>query len=191
MSLKQPNQESEFTRQIKKFSLSAFVVITFIAYFLHERGTNAAAASPLITPAGPVAVDTPTDQTSAGQTSSNASTSPALVTATPPPVAPTVSSAPQAAGYKSGTFVGPVVDAYYGNVQVQVTIQNGKITDVKFLDYPHDRRTSQMINSQAMPWLVQEAIQAQNANVNVISGATLTSEAFANSLQAALSQAGN
>ena len=48
-----------------------------------------------------------------------------------------------------------------------------------------------MINAQAMPWLTQEAIQAQNANINIISGATLTSEAFANSLQSALSSASN
>jgi uncharacterized protein with FMN-binding domain len=46
-----------------------------------------------------------------------------------------------------------------------------------------------MINAQAMPWLTQEAIQAQSANINIISGATLTSEAFANSLQAALASA--
>ena len=48
-----------------------------------------------------------------------------------------------------------------------------------------------MINAQAMPWLTQEAIQAQSANINIISGATLTSEAFANSLQSALSSASN
>ncbi len=97
----------------------------------------------------------------------------------------------QAAAYKNGTYTGPSVNVYYGNVQVQVVIQNGKIANVTFLDYPHDRRTSQMINNQAMPWLTQEAIQAQSANVNLISGATLTSEGFANSLQAALQTAQN
>jgi uncharacterized protein with FMN-binding domain len=76
-------------------------------------------------------------------------------------------------------------------VQVQVVIQNGKIADVKFLDYPHDRRTSQEINAQAMPWLTQEVIQAQSANINAISGATLTSQAFYTSLQAALASASN
>jgi uncharacterized protein with FMN-binding domain len=179
MARRQPNQESSFIRQVKKFFLSAFVVITFLAYFLHERGTNVAAA-PATSATGTGAVNTATDPSTA-----NTSTNPSANTATNPP-APTASQPPQAAGYKNGTYNGPVTNAYYGNVQVQVVIQNGKITNVTFLDYPHDRRTSQEINSQAMPWLTQEAIQAQSANINIISGATLTSEAFANSLQAAL-----
>lgn len=187
MAHKQPSQESDFIRQVKKFFLSAFVVITFIAYFLHQRSTNAAAASPANSATVPGTVNTATNPPAA-----NTATDPnAANTATSPAAAPTASAAPQATGYKNGTFNGPVTNAYYGNVQVQVVIQNGKIVNVQFLDYPHDRRTSQMINAQAMPWLTQEAIQAQSANINIISGATLTSEAFANSLQAALSSAGN
>jgi uncharacterized protein with FMN-binding domain len=104
---------------------------------------------------------------------------------------PTVNVASPGAAFKNGTYNGPEVDAFYGLVQVQVVIQNGKISNVQFLDYPHDRRTSQRINDQVMPWLTQEAIQAQSANVDIISGATLTSEAFANSLQAALLSAKN
>jgi len=182
MARKQSNQESSFVRGIKKFFLSAFVVITFIAYFLHEKGTNVAAASPAATATTNAAVNSATSPATA-----NSATDPSAAATNPP--APTATLPPQAAGYKNGTFTGPVANAYYGNVQVQVTIQNGKIADVKFLDYPHDRRTSQEINAQAMPWLTQEAIQAQSANINIISGATLTSEAFANSLQAALTSA--
>jgi uncharacterized protein with FMN-binding domain len=187
MARKQPNQDSNFVRSIKKFFLSAFVVITFIAYFLHERTTNVA-ASPVNTTATTGAVDSaPTAPAAA-----NTATDPAAAsTATNPSLAPTATLPPQAAGFKDGTFTGPVTNAYYGNVQVQVVVQGGKITDVKFLDYPHDRRTSQEINAQAMPWLTQEAIQAQSANINIVSGATLTSEAFANSLQAALNSAAN
>jgi uncharacterized protein with FMN-binding domain len=81
------------------------------------------------------------------------------------------------------------VDAYYGNVQVQVTVNGGKITDVQFLDYPQDRGTSREINGQATPLLAQEAIAVQNANVDIISGATDTSMAFQQSLAVALSQA--
>ena len=106
------------------------------------------------------------------------------------PVPPTAT--PQNQGqYRDGVYTGPTVDAFYGLVQVQATVQGGKLTDVSFLDYPHDRRTSQMINSQAMPWLKQEAIQAQSAYINIISGATLTSQAFAQSLYTALNQAAN
>jgi uncharacterized protein with FMN-binding domain len=91
--------------------------------------------------------------------------------------------------YRDGQYTGDVTDAYYGTVQVEAIIQSGEIMDVRFLDYPHDRRTSARINAQAMPWLTTEAIQAQSANVDIISGATLTSEAFALSLQSALVQA--
>jgi uncharacterized protein with FMN-binding domain len=91
--------------------------------------------------------------------------------------------------YKDGTYTGSVADAYYGNVQVSVTITGGKITDVKFLQYPNTHSTSVYINQQVMPYLQQEAIKAQDSNVQIISGATFTSQAFIQSLSSALSQA--
>lgn len=93
--------------------------------------------------------------------------------------------------YMDGTYTGSVADAYYGNVQVQAIIQGRKLTDVVFLQYPNDRRTSQYINSQAMPQLRQESIQAQSANVSGVSGASDTSAAFRESLSNALSKANN
>lgn len=91
--------------------------------------------------------------------------------------------------YRDGEYLGDVTDAYYGNVQVKATIQSGQITDIQFLDYPRDRRTSIIINTRAMPLLISEAIQAQNADVDIISGATQTSAAFRISLRSALTQA--
>ncbi|HUC95753.1 MAG TPA: FMN-binding protein [Candidatus Saccharimonadia bacterium] len=90
--------------------------------------------------------------------------------------------------YKDGTYTGSIANAYYGNVQVAITISGSKITNVKFLQYPNTHSTSVIINQQAMPYLRQEAIQAQSSNVQLISGATFTSQAFVQSLQAALSQ---
>ncbi len=91
--------------------------------------------------------------------------------------------------FKDGTFTGPVTNAIYGNIQVQAIISGGKITDVQFLQHPSDRSRSVAINTLAMPRLTQEAIQAQSANVNVVSGATDSSQAFVQSLSAALAQA--
>ena len=88
--------------------------------------------------------------------------------------------------YKDGIYPGSVADAYYGNVQVQATVSGGKITDVTFLQYPDTHSTSISINQQAMPYLQQEAIKAQSAKVDVISGATYTSQAFVQSLSDAL-----
>lgn len=96
---------------------------------------------------------------------------------------------PSGVTYKDGSYTGSVADAYYGSVQVATTISGGKITKVNFLQYPNTHSTSVAINQQAMPYLQQEAIAAQSANVQVISGATYTSQAFAQSLDAALTQA--
>ena len=94
-----------------------------------------------------------------------------------------------ASTYKDGTYTGSAADALYGNIQVQATISGGKITNVTFLQAPNDRSRSVEINSQADPLLAQEAIAAQSANVNIVSGATDSSQAFIQSLTAALAQA--
>ncbi len=93
--------------------------------------------------------------------------------------------------YKDGSYTGDSVDAYYGNVQVEAVIKNGLITDIQFLDYPKDRSTSLRISNMAMPVLQTETIRAQSANVNIVSGATQTSEGFIRSLSSALALAKN
>ncbi len=93
------------------------------------------------------------------------------------------------AQYKDGAYTGPVVDAYYGLMQIQAIIKGGRLSSIRILKYPNDRRTSIFINRQALPMLRDEVIRAQSAQVNIISGATLSSEAFIQSLGAAMSQA--
>jgi len=92
-------------------------------------------------------------------------------------------------GYADGVYTGPAADAYYGLVQLQALIQDGRLAALKILQYPSDRRTSIRINRQALPMLRDEAISAQDANVDIISGATLTSRAFIRSLGGALKKA--
>lgn len=91
--------------------------------------------------------------------------------------------------YRDGEYTGDVADAYYGNIQVKLVISGGKILDVQFLQYPNDRGNSIEINTQAMPYLKQEAIQAQSDQVEIVSGATQTSLAFRESLKSALARA--
>lgn len=199
-----PNQSKptfNWGRMIKKFFLSSFVVFTFVAYVVHQRFTNPDSAL-VPTPTITSLIDSQTNHSSGGIAAPTAlptalPTFIAVPTATPnlaPPTAqPTVVVPPTAnlGLYKNGTYNGPLVDVFYGYVEVQVNVQNGKIANVNFLKYPSDRRTSQQINSIAMPYLQQEALQAQSANVNIISGATLTSEGFMMSLDAALKTAKN
>lgn len=106
-------------------------------------------------------------------------------TSTPKPISP-----PKKNGiYNDGGYVGSVADAYYGNLQVKAIISGGRLTDVQILDYPQDRNTSIRINARALPILKQEAIAAQSANINAVSGASATSPAFIESLTYALNQA--
>src|ERR1035437_10217611 len=96
-------------------------------------------------------------------------TTPKPTTPTPAPV-PVPKPKPIGA-FIDGTYTGVVADAYYGNIQVQAVIQNGALADVLFLQHPSDRNTSVRINNMAMPQLKSEAISAQSAYVNTISGA--------------------
>jgi uncharacterized protein with FMN-binding domain len=146
---------------MKKLALSAFVAITFVLYTLHTRQE-----------AKSTVVAAPTQAASPATRSTGAT-----------------SATPTSATYKDGSYTGSVANAYYGNIQVKAVIQGGKLTDVQFLQYPNDRANSVAINQQAMPYLKQEALQAQSAQVDVVSGATDTSEAFVQSLTTALSTA--
>jgi uncharacterized protein with FMN-binding domain len=114
------------------------------------------------------------------------SAQPGPATSTPSTDAPSTTAPP--AG-RSGRFTGPVVDTRFGPVQVQVVLQNGRVADVRALQTPTDRARSAYISSHAAPILRQEALDAQSANIDVVSGATYTSEGYAQSLQAALDAA--
>lgn len=85
-----------------------------------------------------------------------------------------------------GTFAGAVEQTPYGDVQVSVTINRGKITEVRALKLTDDGGRSVQISNRAAPMLRSEVLGAQSANVDSISGATYTSEGYLTSLQAAL-----
>ncbi|GGV32240.1 hypothetical protein GCM10010495_56260 [Kitasatospora herbaricolor] len=87
------------------------------------------------------------------------------------------------------TVTGTAADTRFGPVQVKVTLDGTKITKVEAIQYPtHDRR-DQEINSYAVPLLNQEAVDAQSADIDVVSGATFTSQGYTTSLQSALDRA--
>jgi len=81
---------------------------------------------------------------------------------------------------------GSVADTRWGPVQVQITITNNRITDVKVLQQPDGNRTDQEINSYALPQLREQTLAAQSAQIDGVSGATVTSDGYRESLQAAL-----
>jgi uncharacterized protein with FMN-binding domain len=138
---------------------AAVPVATAVEILSHVPGGRSAAP---LQPSAPVAV--------APARSSSSSTA-----------APAPSGAPQ-------TYQGPVVSDPFGGVQAMVTVTGKKITDVA-ISAPQDNPRSASINQQAVPLLRSETLQAQSAQINTVSGATYTSQAYTQSLQAALDKA--
>jgi uncharacterized protein with FMN-binding domain len=73
---------------------------------------------------------------------------------------------------------------------VALSVADGKVTDVQVVEYPSENPRDADINSYALPILVKETISAQSADIDMVSGATVTSEGYLQSLQSALDQAG-
>jgi uncharacterized protein with FMN-binding domain len=145
-----------------------------------------------VTPVASAPTPAPTHTTSVLQTTAPTTAQKPVAPAKPAPT-PTPKTtpvpAPATGQYADGTYTGSAADAYYGTIQVRAVVLGGKIADVQFLQYPNDRRTSIDINSQAMPLLKNEAIKAQSAQVDIVSGATDSSQAFRESLSSALTKA--
>jgi len=89
----------------------------------------------------------------------------------------------------SGTYKGTAVQTRFGPVQVQITVANGKITDVTALQLTNADGKSVQISNRAAPLLRSKVLAAQSANVQTVSGATVTSDAYLTSLQAAIDAA--
>ncbi len=94
-----------------------------------------------------------------------------------------------AAAQAGGTYPGAVVETRFGSVQVQITVAAGTITDVTALKLTDAERKSAQISNRAAPLLRSEVLQAQSGDVQTISGATVTSDAYLTSLQSALDAA--
>lgn len=108
-------------------------------------------------------------------------------------------SAPAPAAAKSAgpaatatrTITGSAVDTPYGPVQLQITVTGRRITNITPVQMPNGSYTDQQINSYAVPQLTQEALAAQSAQIQMVSGASFTSQGYVNSLQSALDQIGH
>jgi uncharacterized protein with FMN-binding domain len=164
-------------RRITLFFLTTVAAVAMLFGYRTSRGpttppSTAAAGAPV----GVVSNGDPT-QTTSGSTpgSTSGSTS--------------GSSAAAPSASKNMTVNGTVAQTRWGPVQVQVIIANGKITDVKALQYPNGNGRDQEINSYALPQLHDEVISAQSAHIDGVSGATVTSDGYTQSLQAALDAA--
>lgn len=166
------------------------------AYFQHAAAADSTAstaattatAATVATTAGTATDATTTDAatTDAATTDAAAATTDAAATddATATPVAVSTGST-----LADGTYVGATDTNKWGPVQVQITVSSGVITEVTALQTPDDDHESVEINNQAVPVLNSEALAAQSADIDSVSGATYTSDSYMVSLQSAIDQA--
>src|SRR6478735_4539104 len=98
-------------------------------------------------------------------------------------------SSSSGSGLSDGSYTGQAVNTRFGPVQVQITVSGGSITDVTVPEYPNSNGRDQQINGYALPQLVSETLSAQSANIDMVSGATYTSDGYLQSLQSAIDQA--
>ncbi|MHB1235575.1 MAG: FMN-binding protein [Microbacteriaceae bacterium] len=136
---------------------------------------------------GPVATASALTAATAPANPSATSGSPAAkASATPAAPASAAPAAPASNAVR--TINGTVVQTPYGPVQVAVTFRGKTITGLKELQSPSDRGRSIEINSYAAPMLAQEVLKSQSARINTVSGATYTSDGYAQSVQSAIDQ---
>lgn len=151
-------------------TLSGLVLI--FSYRTSLDAVQPIASADTASPSGTTTTTTPS--TSGGATSGSTSSGTTVTTAS---------------GMTDGTFTGGAANTRYGPVQVQITVSGGVIADVQVVDYPNSNREDQQINGRALPVLVSETTQAQSSQIDMVSGATYTSQGYIASLQSAIDQA--
>ena len=149
--------------------------------------TQAAAVAPSPTTTKKATKKSKTTTTTKSSTATSSANTTATTSTTP---TPTPTKATTSNTGVSGTFAGSVSQTRFGPVQVQITVKDGKITAASALQYPNGDFRSANISSQAIPYLVQETLQAQSANIQGVGGASYTSYGWYQSLQSALAKAG-
>ena len=147
------------------------VVVLLFGYKTSTGGGSLSAESSAVSSAStaPISGSSSTSSGSSGSSSSGSSSSAATA---------------------SSTVTGDVAQTRWGPVQVEVSVASGKVTEVQVVEYPSDNPRDAEINSYALPILIKETISAQSANIDMVSGATVTSGGYIQSLQSALDKAG-
>jgi len=135
----------------------------------------------------PAAADTSTSGSST--TGAGPSTSGTGTTGTGTADAAAGAASTSSSGLHDGTYTGSAANTRFGPVQVQITVSGGAITDVQVPEYPSTNPRDRQINERALPTLVSETTEAQSADIDMVSGATYTSQGYLTSLQSAIDQA--
>lgn len=165
--------------------LSTVTVVVLLFGYKTSTGDGVSTGSAVISSA----TSSPAGQTSPDTTSQEPSAEPSPQASETPSQQATEQPSTGSSG-TSSTVTGDSVDTRWGPVQVAVSVAGGKVTDVQVVDYPSNNPRDEEINSYALPILIQETIKEQSADIDMVSGATVTSDGYIRSLQSALDQAG-
>lgn len=169
-------------------------ITSVVLLFSYHTSTSSAGAAPTTVIAGQASGSGQTSSgTSSGSTSgdsSGQSSSGSSGSSSSGSSSGSSGSAGSSSSTAAKTYAGDTAQTQWGPVQVQITVKNGKITASDVLQVPSGNPRDDEINSYAVPVLNSEVVATQNANIDMVSGATVTSDGYIQSLQSALDQAG-
>lgn len=180
-------------RRIVLWALSTLSTLVLL-FSYHTSTSSTSTAAGTVVAAGANGVGSAAGTTTSGGTTSGGTTS-GGITSGGTTTGGTTSGGTTSGGTTAGsagaaTYTGTAVLTRFGNVQVQITVTSGKLSAVTVLQVPNSNGKDQQINSRAVPILNREAIAAQSSAIDMVSGATYTSQGYITSLQSALDQAG-
>ena len=164
------------------------VLVLLFSYRTSTDGQPAAAAGSTAAAASGTTGGGPTARSSTSADSTGAPPEPSSPSSRSSR-SPSSRSPSAAASATSSTYTGAAVDTRWGVVQVQITVDNATITSADAVQLPQGNPRDQQINAYAVPVLDQEVLRRQSADIDVVSGATVTSEGYLQSLQSAIDQA--
>jgi uncharacterized protein with FMN-binding domain len=165
-----PMPPARFDRGARRIALWGLTTVSTVVLLFSYRTSTSSTM--------PAAAGTPATTTAGTASSTGAATA-----------SGTTTTATSTSTY-TGTVTGAAADTRWGPVQVRVTLAGGKITAVDVVQQPDENPKDQEINADAVPALVSETLEAQSTQIDMVSGATYTSEGYVQSLQSALDQAG-
>ncbi len=179
-------------RRITLWVLSTISTLVLLFSYHTSTSSTARAGTSIIAPQTTTATGSTATGSTPGSTTTGGSASGTTASGTGSTSAAATgsgSTATSGATAASETVDGSVVSTRFGNVQVQITVENGQITKSVVLQVPWNNQKDQQINARAVPTLNSEAVKAQSADIDMVSGATYTSEAYLQSLQSAIDRA--
>ena len=155
-----------------------------VLLFSYHTSTNSQAAE-----ATEPTTDTGTEQSAASTPNAAEASGTAPAASKSASESPAASESSAAASGDSGTYTGAAVETHWGTVQVQITVVDGKVTKAVAVEYPNENPKDRQINAYAIPKLNVAVVAAQSAQIDAISGATVTSDGYIESLQSAIDAA--